>query len=224
MIEGLPIFIHVIFGFTLLLSIGWFSYATRSLKVLVFLLFWTFVQSVLAWQGVFQDATLMPPRIMIFGVLPALIIIALNFLTVRGRAFIDSINLKTLTYFHTIRVPVEIVLFLLCMQEIVSVYMTFEGTNFDILSGLSAPIVAYFAFRHGPVRKRLLVWWNVVCLLLLLNVVITAILALPTPFQIVSPEQPNVAVLYFPYSLLPTVIVPLVLFAHLVALRRLNKN
>jgi len=34
-------------------------------------------------------------------------------------------------------------------------------------------------------------------------------------------DQPNIAVLYFPFSWLPTYVVPVVLFCHLAALRKL---
>ena len=56
---------------------------------------------------------------------------------------------------------------------------------------------------------------NILCLFLLLNVVITAFFAFPTPFQKLAFDQPNIAILYFPFNLLPTVIVPMVLFGHL---------
>ena len=89
---------------------------------------------------------------------------------------------------------------------------------------VTAPLVATAAFRNGTVHKRLLMIWNVVCLLLLLNVVITAALAIPSPMQQHSFDQPNVAVFHFPFNLLPAVVVPLVLLAHLVAMRQLRRR
>jgi hypothetical protein len=158
----------------------------------------------------------------LYGVFPTLLAMIFVFLTKKGRAFMDRINLKTLTYFHSIRLPVEIVLALLFYYGLVSVYMTFEGTNFDIFSGATAALMAYFAYRKTGSRKTLLLIWNILCLLLLLNVVTAAVLTLPSPFQTIHLEQEAFAVLHFPFSLLPTVIVPLVLFAHLVAIRRLT--
>lgn len=49
-------------------------------------------------------------------------------------------------------------------------------------------------------------------------------MGIPSPFQPHSFQQPNLAVLYFPYDLLPTVVVPIVLWAHGVTLRRLWKR
>jgi hypothetical protein len=66
-----------------------------------------------------------------------------------------------------------------------------------------------------------LIAWNLACLLLLANVVITAILSVPTPFQQFAFEQPNIAMLYFPFVWLPCLVVPAVVFAHVVCLRQL---
>lgn len=161
---------------------------------------------------------------MVSGFLPALIIIVTTFLISKGKTFIDRIDLKTLTYFHTIRIPVEIVLNVLYYQGLMSVLITFEGTNFDLFSGITAPFIAYFTFQTNTKNKKLLLSWNVLCLLLLLNVVITAIFSTQFPFQKFSFDQPNIAILYFPFHLLPTVIFQTVLFGHLVAIRQLIKN
>jgi len=224
MIKELPIFISILFGLTVLGTIAWFYLASKSKTFLIIAIGWTILQTILGLTGIYQDTEAMPPRIMLFGFLPTLILIITTFLISKGKTFIDSIDLKTLTYFHTIRIPVEIVLALLYYQGLMSVLITIEGTNFDLFSGMTAPIIAYLAFRTNKENKKLLLGWNILCLLLLLNVVITAIFAAPFPFQKLSLDQPNIAVLYFPFHLLPTVIVPIVLFGHLVAIRQLIKN
>jgi hypothetical protein len=98
--------------------------------------------------------------------------------------------------------------------------MTFEGRNLDILSGLSAPLIYYFAFVKKKINSKMVLLWNIVCLMLLINIVSHAVLSAPSPFQQLAFAQPNIAVLYFPFVWLPGCIVPLVLFSHLVALRR----
>jgi len=224
MIESLPLFINILFGATVVLTIIWFYVASKSKTFLLLAIGWVLLQSVLGLSGVYQNTEAMPPRLILLGVLPAVIVIVTTFLTTQGKAYIDQIDLKTLTYFHSIRIPVEIVLALLFYQSFVSVLMTYEGTNFDLFSGISAPIVAFLAFRASRQNKKLLLGWNIVCLILLLNVVITAVFAIPSPFQKLAFDQPNVAVLYFPFNLLPTFVVPTVLFGHLVAFRQLIKS
>jgi hypothetical protein len=224
MIDNLPVYINLLFGAVVLITIIWFAFAARSKAFVIIIICWTILQTILGLKGIYQDITAMPPRIMLLGVLPAMVAIVITFLTAKGKMFMDNISLKTLTYFHSIRIPVEIVLLLLYRNKLIPVNITFEGTNFDIFSGVTASLVAYFAFRSPLPNKKLLLGWNILCLLLLLNVVITAILAAPLPFQKIAFDQPNVAILYFPFNLLPAVVVPLVLFGHLIAFRQLTKQ
>ncbi|MBP7156727.1 MAG: hypothetical protein KBA60_12000 [Flavobacteriales bacterium] len=196
-------------------------WAMRSRTLLIGVLIWAFIQAALGLSGFFSDTTSLPPRVFAFGVLPAVIAILVCLATPTGRAFMDRADLRKLTWLHTIRIPVEIVLFLLVERHFLSTYMSVHGTNFDVLSGLSAPFIALFAFRNGVRNKPVLVIWNVIALALLLNVVITAAFCIPSPIQQLAFDQPNVAVLYFPMNLLPTVVVPIVLFAHVIAFRQL---
>ena len=213
----------IFFSLIVLLSVVWFYTVCRSRTFLIVTIAWIIIQSVIALNGVYQVTDTLPPRLFLIGVLPALVMIALMFVTTKGRAFIDRLDLKRLTYFHAIRIPVEIILGMLCHQGLVARQMTIEGSNFDLISGVTAPIVAYLAFRNG-VNRKLVLGWNILCLLLLMNVVITAVLALPSPIQQIAFDQPNVAVLSFPYNLLPSLVVPLVLFAHLSAFRLLTRK
>jgi hypothetical protein len=103
--------------------------------------------------------------------------------------------------------------------------MTFTGRNFDIVAGITAPLIYFICFKGDKVKNRsLLLGWNFICLGLLLNIVINAVLSAPFSFQQFAFYQPNIAVLYFPFILLPSFIVMIVLYSHLAAIRRLFKN
>jgi len=102
--------------------------------------------------------------------------------------------------------------------------MTFEGWNFDILSGLLAPIVYFISFSGSQIRRGILIAYNIVGFLLLANIVSIAILSLPSPIQQLAFEQPNRGVLFFPYIWLPTLVVPVVLFSHMTSLWKLAAN
>ena len=121
------------------------------------------------------------------------------------------------------RVPVELVLLGLFLYRAVPQLMTFEGRNWDILSGLSAPLLYYLVFRSRRLGPKALMLWNIGCLGLLLNVVLIALLSVPSPIQRLAFEQPNVAVLHFPFVWLPGCVVPVVLLAHVAAIRQLTR-
>jgi hypothetical protein len=220
----LPIYVYLTFAATVLLAIGFFYQATKqSTPFMVVLLIWIGVQSLLALTGFYTN----PPTLTIrFPLLigPPLLFLLSGFLTKKGRAFLDELDLPTLTLFHVIRIPVELVLFWLFVGQHVPEAMTFHGRNVDIFSGLSAPIVYYFGFVKKLLSPQAIVVWNLVCLALLLNVVSTALLSLPARYIRFGFEQPNLALGYFPFVLLPSVLVPLVLLATSAAVRQLLKK
>lgn len=235
MLVNLPIYLMISFLATVLLTLLFLiitmrlsakaTIRKRTGTVALILLIWIGLQSGLTLVNLYNsDPTAVPPKIAVFGVLPALVAILMLFLTKKGRTFIDGLPVQQLTYLHVVRVPVELVLYGLYIYGAIPQLMTFEGRNFDIIAGISAPFVAYLGIARGRMTRNGLLAWNLVCLGLLINIVINAILSVPSPFQQFAFDQPNVAVLNFPYSLLPTFVVPVVLFSHLASIRQLLKR
>ena len=184
---------------------------------------WLLFQGIAGFTGFYLVTDTIPPR---FALLfpPALFFIAILFISKAGKSFIDSLSPKTLTYLHTVRIPVEFVLWWLFLNGQVPELITFEGRNFDILAGITAPFVGFFGYTKTKLNRLILITWNIVCLGLLINIVSHAFLSAPTPFQQFAFDQPTVGVLYFPFIWLPAGIVPIVLFSHLVCLRFLMKK
>ncbi|NND31882.1 MAG: hypothetical protein HKN76_04770 [Saprospiraceae bacterium] len=224
MIPTLPMYVSIIFVVTTLVTIVLFQIATGNKKLaLVLIILAMTAQALLGFAGFFLKTDSTPPR-MILLISPALILMLITFFTRRGKSFIQQINLEHYTYLHTIRVFVEIVLLLLFIHATLPESMTFEGRNFDILAGLSAPLVGYFGFRKNKMGRKTILTWNILCLLLVLQVVITGLLSAPSVIQQFSFDQPNFAIFYFPFVWLPGIVVPMVLFGHLVAIYRLRSD
>lgn len=219
--ENLPLYISIIFGLTTMLTV-WLFYksAQHSKATLIILLTWLALQAFIGLTDFYTVTNTLPPRL-IFLVLPALLFIAALFIVPKGRQYIDSLDLKALTILHIIRIPVELVLLWLAVNKTVPVLMTFEGRNFDILSGLTAPLIFYFGFIKKQLHWKLILIWNYICLALLINIVVNAILSAPFPLQQFAFDQPNIAVLYFPFNWLPSCVVPIVFLSHLAAIRQL---
>lgn len=218
----LPEFVSAVFILTTLLALYlFFRAASRSGTVLLILLAWLCLQGFIASTGFYAVTEAFPPRLLL-GILPPLAFIFVLFVSPKGRLFIDGLDLKALTLVHVVRIPVELVLFWLFSFGTIPQLMTFEGRNFDILSGISALPVYYFGFIKKSLDKNFILSWNYICLALLANIVIHALFSFPYPFQLLAFDQPNIALLYFPFLWLPSVVVPLVLFSHLAALRQLR--
>jgi hypothetical protein len=234
MLPNPPIFSSIVFGLTTLATLLLFYQAVKNSHimatrhkanpVLLGLSLWLLLQAFLTLNNVYNSNTdALPPKIMLFGILPMVLTLVFLFVTKQGRAFIDSLPLVNLAYLNTVRIPVELVLFWLFLNKAIPEIMTFEGRNFDILAGISAPFIAYFGLTKAILKKRFVLVWHFVALGLLFNIVVIALLSAPGPLQKLAFDQPNVAILNFPFSWLPTFIVPLVLFGHLVSIRQLLK-
>ncbi len=221
MIANLPIYVNIVFILTTLLTVLLFYKAgSRSKIILGMLVLWLLLQAVLSYAGFYRVTNTNPPRFVLLA-LPAVLLIIFLFITAKGRAYINSLDAKTLTLLHVVRVPVGICLYWLFLHKSIPQLMTFEGRNFDILAGITAPFIFYFSYVKNKPGKTVLLLWNFICLGLLLNIVIHAVLSAPSSFQQFAFEQPNTAIFYFPFVWLPCCIVPLVLLAHLVCIRRI---
>ena len=219
--ETLPLVLPLAFMLTTSLAVGLFYVAARrSGRVLVGLAGWLLLQGAVGLSGFYTVSNTMPPRLaLLLG--PPLLATGLLLSTRAGRGFLAGLRLEVLTLLHIVRIPVELLLFGLYLHQAVPRLMTFEGRNFDVLAGLTAPLVWWLAFRQQRLGRRGLLIWNGLGLASLLNIVANAVLAVPTPMQQFGFEQPNVAILHFPFVWLPGVVVPLVLLAHVAAIWQL---
>ena len=219
--ENLPIYINAMFILTTFLTVYiFYKAANNSKKILLILLAWLVLQAAIGLTGFYTITNTLPPRFTLL-ILPPLFFIAVLFITGKGRAFIDSLNIKSLTLLHIVRIPVEFTLFGLFIHKAIPQLMTFEGRNFDIISGITAPFIYYFGFIKNKIPQTVLLAWNFICLALLINIVMNAVLSAPFTFQQFAFDQPNIAIFYFPFVWLPCCVVPIVLFSHLATIRQL---
>ncbi len=229
MLESIPNVIVIAFVLTTILTIILFfrsiSRSTWSSKTknttYVLTVVWLGITAMLSYSLFFmQNLDSFPPRFFV-GIAPAIFLIFYMTISKRGKALSDQLDLEDLTWISIVRIPVEFVLLYLFLNKGIPEEMTFEGRNFDILAGLTAPFIAYFGYRKRKFSKTIILAWNILSLGLLLNIIFHAAIAAPTPLQQIAFDQPNIAVLHFPFNWLPMFIVPVVLFTHFVSIRRL---
>jgi hypothetical protein len=223
-----PLYVVALFIATTLLTLGLFYRAFANIstsiaqKVLWGSLAWLGLQGVVFATGFYLKTDTLPPRFAL-AVVPTFIAIAYFLTNKTSKNILDKLSLKDLTLLHICRIPVEIGLLWLYQSQQIPQIMTFEGRNFDVFSGITALPMVWYAFQNDTIKRTPLLVWNIVCLALVCIIVVIAILSAPTPFQQLGFEQPNVGVLKFPFGWLPSFIVPVVVFCHLVSIRRLLK-
>lgn len=160
--------------------------------------------------------TVPPPALPVFGAwLIGVVVLGRSAL---GRRLAD-LPINLLIGFQAFRILVELLLHLGATEGVVPPQLSWSGRNLDIIAGILA--VPFGIWAHRLPRAAL--WaFNLVGLGLLLNVIIVAILSVPTPFQVFTPD--NTWVGYFPFIWLPTGLVALALLGHVVLTRRLLRS
>jgi hypothetical protein len=120
----------------------------RGVLILVSLgsLGWLLGLALLAHQEFFRDWGSLPPKLLLAPGVPMLLLIGLLF-TKGFTRFVQGIPRVWAVQLQVFRVVVEFILWRLFLQGKIPEQMTFEGLNFDIITGLTALPVAYFCFR-----------------------------------------------------------------------------
>ncbi len=124
--------------------------------------------------------------------------------------------------FQSFRLPVEWVLVALARAGVAPPQMTLYGWNFDVVTGVTAPVAAWLA-ATGRIGARGIALWNLLGLALLANVVTIALLSTPTPLRTFMNEPANTFIAHWPWCWLPGFLVPAALFGHVVAFRKLRR-
>ena len=190
--------------------------------VVSILLVWLALQAALAASGFYLETSAFPPRFL-FGITPPLTAAAVLFAWKRSRQVLDEISLAPLTYVHSVRLFVELVVFALYMYGMTPRLMTFLGRNPDIVIGATAPFVGYLCITRRALPLKAALVWHAIGLALLANVSTLFIFSVPSSLQLFDVERPNVGFFYVPFIWAPTHGVPTVIFAHCIAIRTLTR-
>lgn len=229
-----PIYLTTAFGFVLLTAL-FFGLVLRELRKalaktswteerqkriqsrsMMVIIGWAVIVAVLSMTGFTRRMELFPLNLAPVLLVPLIGILFITF-SRATKHILQFVQMQTLTRLQVFRVFVEILLWLLFIENLLPVQMTFEGINFDIVAGLTAPFAAYLF----SVNRKAMIAWNIVSLCLLINIVTIAILSTPTPLRVFFNEPANTIVAVFPFILLPTFLVPLAYGLHFLSLRKL---
>ena len=187
----------------------------RTVILAVAVLAWLLATALLAASGVLRiDAR--PPPLALLSLAAVIIGIVVPFSSL-GTLLIRGLPLWALVGFQVFRLPLELVIHQAYVEGVIPAQMSYPGLNYDILSGITAGMLGLWLVR-GQVPRWVVVAWNALGSVLLLNIVALAILSTPR-FQWFGADHLNVFVTYPPFVWLPTILVVAALMGHVLVWR-----
>ena len=181
-------------------------------RTAAFLVVWNLVSSGLVFSGIVEQKFLPFGMILFASVnLTAFYFGSSNF----AKPFLN-LPLWMLAAFQIFRLPLELILHDWAGSQTVPETMTWTGQNFDIVTGILALGVLIPALR----TKKYIWLFNIVGIVLLLNVLRVVVLSSPVPFGW-NLENPLQLIMFVPYHLIATVCVWGAIAGHVILTRKL---
>jgi hypothetical protein len=201
---------------------GWSETRKKNFRygIVLSLLLWVAFLVVWSTSGIMSDFTKFPFNFMPVIIIPLFAVLIVTFSSA-FKVILLNVSTTTIIRLQSFRFFVELLLWALFVVNVVPIQMTFEGFNYDVLTGITAPFIAWFATKR-KISKAGMIVWNILCLVLLINIVSIAILSTPTPLRAFMNEPANTIVTTFPVVFLPGLLVPLAYTLHFFSLRQLS--
>jgi hypothetical protein len=175
-------------------------------------------------SGLFRRLDLLPPPfvILVSASLGLAVAVGMGWLGSMGDTLVRTMSVEGLVALQIFRLPLELLMLRAAYLGIMPIEFSMQGYNLDVLTGLGALLIsAYCAWTWGlPLRA---IWlWNALGIGCLIAIAVLAALTSPNVHAFgLDAQHINSWVLYFPYSLLPTLLVTYAVFGHVLLTRKL---
>lgn len=217
----LQICFYILTAIAVLMLLFIFRYAENSKKAMIrygaIIICWMLYVIAVERSGLLENFSL-PPRVVLLIVLPAIACIIFTITNRRFQPLIQSVPVQLPIFLQSFRIAVELLIYYSFRNGIFPQRATFEGLNFDITVGLSAPIIALLFYKKklGP---QWLLTWNILSLLVLSVTVYSFISTYYFTDYIITNGSKEF--IHFPYLLLAAVLLPAAIFLHVFSIRQL---
>ena len=191
---------------------------SRQRRFLMGAAIWLSVVSIAAFSGRLlpRNGPPLPFALLVIAILALGVAVARSSV---GDRLARGAPLAALVGFQSFRLPLELAMHRAYAEGLMPAQMSYSGRNFDIVTGLTALLLAV-AMMITRVPRWIVAAWNVMGLILLVNILGVAILSTPA-LAYFGPDRLNVWVTWMPYTLLPAVMVLAAWAGHLVVFRAL---
>lgn len=181
---------------------------------------WMAVTGALAATGTLSFERTPPTGMLLFPVVGALGLgIGLSGI---GRR-LATLPVAVLVGLQAFRFPLELAMHRAYVEGLMPVQMSYSGRNLDIVTGISALLLAPLVAR-GVAPRWAVSAWNAMGVVLLANVLAIAAMSTPTALRVFHNAPAMVWVTQFPFVWLPTVLVVTAIYGHVVVFRALVRD
>jgi hypothetical protein len=175
-------------------------------------------------SGVFSRLDLQPPPFVLLVLLGLGLVAAvgLGYLGKVGDVLVRCMSVEALVAMQMFRFPLELLMLRAAYLGIMPREFSMLGYNWDVLTGLGALVISVYCAWTWRLPLRVIWLWNIFGIACLATIGVLAALTSPNIHVFdTNPEHINSWVLYFPYSMLPTLLVVYALFGHVLLTRKL---
>ncbi len=181
---------------------------------------WVLLQVSIVSTGFYENTSL-PPRIVLFIILPLFIFTGVFLYRNRKNRILNSIPIHIPIFYQTFRAGIELLFYFTFQRGFLPVEVTFEGVNYDVLFGISALVAGVYALRKNASTKWLIAW-NILGIGVVGFAAFTFITCFYFPWIWGNPEF-SFEFLQFPFILLPAFFMPSAIFVHLLSIFQLSR-
>ncbi len=133
-----------------------------------------------------------------------------------------ALNLRFLVTMQLMRIPLEIILWWSADFKQSPSSLTVAFGNPDVIIAAMAPFALWLLGKKQKKTDNLVLMWNYAGLISLLVLWMRILFSAPSTLQLTSFNAPNYLMVHFPGSWIPSVIIPILLFAHAVVIAQLH--
>mgnify|MGYP006316244065 CR=1 FL=1 len=212
-----------------LVSVSWIAllarqnkrYGIAALIAILMLVVVNVIGDQLSW---FTRLDMLPPpfAVMNVAILVFVLVFGMGWVGGLGDNLVINIPVETLVALQIFRLPLEFLMLRAAYLQIMPIGFSMLGYNLDVLTGVGALLLTIYAARTKSLPK-ILVWsWNLMGIGFLLIIAVLAVLTSPNlHFFGTTSVHINTWVLFFPFSLLPSLLVSFAVLGHMLLTRKL---
>lgn len=175
-------------------------------------------------SGLYSRLDLLPPPfvLLVSASLGLAVAVGMGYLGTLGDTLVRTMSLESLLAMQIFRLPLEILMLRAAYLGIMPMEFSMQGYNLDVLTGLGALLISAYCAWTRTLTLRAIWLWNAMGIGCLIAIAVIAALTSPNVHAFgLDAQHINSWVLYFPHSMLPTLLVPYAVFGHVLLTRKL---